>query len=204
MTGGLLIGAVAAVGILHTLVPDHWAPIVLIARQRNWSLAQTARAAATAGLGHLGSTLMLGVIFWIAGTVAAAHYGRIVNAVSAAALIAFGLWTCYGWFKERGKPEQAAPASTIPAQTALLLVIGSSPMIEGIPLFLAAFRYGAAVLGIMAAVFAAATIATYVGTCVAGVASFRRGAFVGKLEPYGELISGILVALVGVYVLLTG
>lgn len=204
MTGGLLIGAVAAVGILHTLVPDHWAPIVLIARQRHWSLAQTAKAAATAGLGHVGSTLVLGVIFWIAGRVAAAHYGRIVNAVSAATLIALGLWTCYGWLRERNKPEEAGAASTLPAQTALLLVIGSSPMVEGIPLFLAAFRYGSAVLGTMAIVFAAATIGTYVATCVAGVASFRRGAFLGKLEPYGELVSGVLVALVGVYVLLSG
>lgn len=25
----LLIGAVTAVGVLHTLVPDHWAPIAL-------------------------------------------------------------------------------------------------------------------------------------------------------------------------------
>jgi hypothetical protein len=30
----LLIGAVAAVGVLHTIVPDHWLPIALIARQR--------------------------------------------------------------------------------------------------------------------------------------------------------------------------
>ena len=42
----LLIGAVAAVGVLHTIVPDHWVPITLtlIARQRGWSKAETARA----------------------------------------------------------------------------------------------------------------------------------------------------------------
>jgi hypothetical protein len=28
----LLIGAVAVVGILHIMVPDHWAPITLLAR----------------------------------------------------------------------------------------------------------------------------------------------------------------------------
>ena len=29
----LLVGAVATVGVLHTIVPDHWVPITLIARQ---------------------------------------------------------------------------------------------------------------------------------------------------------------------------
>jgi hypothetical protein len=37
----LLIGAVAVVGVLHTVVPDHWVPITLIARQRGWSMAET-------------------------------------------------------------------------------------------------------------------------------------------------------------------
>ena len=41
----LLVGAVAAVGILHTIVPDHWVPIALIARQRGWSQRETAFAA---------------------------------------------------------------------------------------------------------------------------------------------------------------
>ena len=36
----LLIGAVAAVGILHTLVPDHWFPITVLARQRGWSKSE--------------------------------------------------------------------------------------------------------------------------------------------------------------------
>lgn len=33
-TAVLLVVTVGAVGVLHTLVPDHWAPIVILARQR--------------------------------------------------------------------------------------------------------------------------------------------------------------------------
>ena len=47
----LLVGAVATVGVLHTVVPDHWVPITLIARQRGWSSAQTARASLVANDG---------------------------------------------------------------------------------------------------------------------------------------------------------
>src|ERR1700733_11771355 len=40
MAGGsglLLVGAVAAVGVLHPILPDPWVPITLIVRQRGWS-----------------------------------------------------------------------------------------------------------------------------------------------------------------------
>lgn len=61
----LLAGAVAAVGVLHTIVPDHWLPITLIARQRGWSKSETARAALQAGTGHVVSTLLIAsVVLW--------------------------------------------------------------------------------------------------------------------------------------------
>jgi hypothetical protein len=34
----LLVAAVATVGVLHTIVPDHWVPITLIARQPSFYL----------------------------------------------------------------------------------------------------------------------------------------------------------------------
>jgi hypothetical protein len=52
----LLVAAVATVGVLHTIVPDHWVPITLIARQRGWSKSETATAALQAGTGHVLST----------------------------------------------------------------------------------------------------------------------------------------------------
>ena len=57
----LLIGTVAAVGVLHTIVPDHWVPITLIARQLGWSKAETARASFQAGIRHVLSTYWLRV-----------------------------------------------------------------------------------------------------------------------------------------------
>jgi len=205
---------VGAVGVFHTLVPDHWAPIVVIARQRKWSPARTGRAAALAGIGHVTSTLALGLVVWIAGATAAARYGHIVSVTSAIALIAFGLWIAYGGWKEARTLGQHLdhphddehPVGEVhdsaSSRTALLLILGSSPMIEGIPAFLAASTDGVLVLTTMAVVFAAATITTYVATCVAGVVSLRKVS-IGPLERYGELLSGALVAAVGVYALAT-
>jgi hypothetical protein len=84
------------------------------------------------------------------------------------------------------------------ARTALLLILGSSPMVEGIPAFFAASRYGVALLILMAIVFAASTIITYVvALCIYSTAGLQR-VKLGPLEPYGEVISGVFISLVGI------
>ena len=88
----LLIGVVAAVGVLHTIVPDHWVPITLFARQRAWSRRETMRAALQASAGHVASTLLIAMLVWFAGVELAASFGQFVSALSSAALILFGGW----------------------------------------------------------------------------------------------------------------
>jgi hypothetical protein len=80
---------------------------------------------------------------------------------------------------------------------ALLLILGSSPMVEGVPAFFAASRYGIAVIALMAVVFAISTIATYVVLCVYSAAGLQRVSL-GPFERYGEVISGVFIALVGI------
>jgi hypothetical protein len=243
MTQPLLIATVLAVGVLHTLVPDHWAPIVVLGRQQGWSVLRTARAAALAGVGHVTTTLLLGLILWAVGASLAVRYAHLVSLAAAVALVLFGGWIAYGgwrelnehpghghshmghahvhrhsdathhvhWHEHHAEDWHATDGGVaafhehdhaIAGRTALLLILGSSPMVEGIPAFFAASPYGARLLAVMAAVFALSTIVTYVGVSVAGIAGLQRIS-IGPLERYGEVASGIFVALVGVYALLT-
>ena len=55
----LLIISVGVVGVLHTVVPDHWLPITFLARQRGWSKGETASGALQAGIGRVVSTWSL-------------------------------------------------------------------------------------------------------------------------------------------------
>jgi ABC-type nickel/cobalt efflux system permease component RcnA len=277
----LLLVAVAAVGVLHTLVPDHWAPIVAIARQRSWSRAETARAAIVAGMGHVGSTLLIAIAFWIAGVSAATRWGHLVDIASSLALIGFGGWIALSSWLEQQRaaghvhrhdhphshahdhrhrshdhlhsdeafaddplylplpagtaglmqhlhrdvraggfphlhwhdhtPETAHRLTAViddepplhahrhkrTDRTTLLLILGSSPMVEGIPAFFAASRYGIGQLAVMATLFAVSTIATYAALCVGSLAGFAR-LRLGALERYGEVLSGAFIALVGI------
>jgi hypothetical protein len=381
----LLVVAVLAVGVFHTLVPDHWLPIALIARQQGWTKREVARAAAFAGTGHAVSTLLLGLIVWIAGVALATKFGNLVSAISSIALIGFGGWiavaalvslrsgghghthgrsdghshqqghdhgihgseairlasehdslelsvfasgqpprfrlsghsgdrvwietlrddgvrqrfeciNCGNYWEsledipephrftvtvhaahgehehayeaefaghdhglgenddhahspQKHEPDDAlyVPASRgsavltrhvhahrhgrsvvhshlhdhtpetwhsasevdesdppvhehahrRPLRTTLLLIIGSSPMVEGIPAFFAAAKFGIPLIAVMAVVFALATIATYVVVSVASLAGLERASF-GPLERYGEVISGGFILAVGI------
>jgi uncharacterized membrane-anchored protein len=69
------------------------------------------------------------------------------------------------------------------ARTALLLILGSSPMVEGIPAFFAAGKYSTGLIVVMGAVFAISTIATYMLLCVyskTGLQRVRLGVFLVK------------------------
>ena len=96
----LLIGAVAVVGVLHTMVPDHWVPIALIARQRGWSMADTARASLIAGTGHVVSTLVIALVVWIAGVAVATRFGEIIDTAASIALVLFGGWIAISAWRE--------------------------------------------------------------------------------------------------------
>jgi ABC-type nickel/cobalt efflux system permease component RcnA len=229
----LLIAAVCAVGVFHTMVPDHWAPIALLARQQGWSRATAIRAAAGAGFGHTVSTLIIAVIVWVAGTVLAQRFGHLVQLASSAALVGFGLWIAGSALRELrshhahfghmhwhahapGQPphrhwhehhdehleplhdaiEHAHEHPKASTKMTLLLILGSSPMIEGIPAFFAASGYGVWQLAIMSVAFAVSTIATYVALVALSVSGLERVSL-GRFERYGEVVSGISVALIG-------
>jgi ABC-type nickel/cobalt efflux system permease component RcnA len=292
--GLLLVGAVAAVGVLHTMVPDHWLPIALIARERGWSKAETSKAALQAGAGHVLSTLAIALAVWVAGVAFAQRFGRFVDAASGIALIGFGGWIAFSAWRElhptdghghshshvlphrhgaiddhdhhhhqhphspeislghEHEPSLADDRLYVPlrgetaalltrhvhihrhgsgaahahwhdhipatahavlagfatdpplhlhrhrttARTALLLILGSSPMVEGIPAFFAAAKYGVGLIVPMSVVFAASTIATYLVLCVHAATGLQR-LRLGAVERYGEVLSGAVIALVG-------
>ncbi|MEO9170000.1 MAG: hypothetical protein ABI282_03800 [Candidatus Baltobacteraceae bacterium] len=205
--GLLLVFAVIAVGVLHTLVPDHWAPIALLARQRGWSAMQTARAASTAGLGHTVSTLAIGLVVWVAGVGFAMRFGHFVSIAASLALTGFGLWIAISsWREIRAIREHQGHLhhehlSPERSRTALLLILGSSPMVEGIPTFFAAAKFGVGLIAVMAFFFALSTIATYVVLCTYSAAALGRFSL-GKFEEYGEVVSGAFIAGVGIVFLL--
>jgi nickel/cobalt transporter (NicO) family protein len=104
----LLITA-ATLGVVHTLTgPDHYVPFTVMAKARNWSWGRTMWITTLCGLGHVGSSILLGAI-GIAFGIGMAKLELIEGyrgSVAAWLFILFGLgYMIYGIWKARHKHE---------------------------------------------------------------------------------------------------
>jgi nickel/cobalt exporter len=62
-------GAAFSVGLLHTLLgPDHYLPFVAMSRAGGWSIRKTLLITTLCGVGHVGSSLLLGLLGIALGT----------------------------------------------------------------------------------------------------------------------------------------
>lgn len=99
-----------AVAFIHTVIgPDHYVPFIVMAKARNWSFARTAWITLACGLGHVSSSVVLGLGGYALGS-SLRHLEWIESfrgEVAAWALIVFG--ACYAawglWRLKRTAPD---------------------------------------------------------------------------------------------------
>ena len=59
----VLVIAVASIGFFHTILgPDHYLPFVMMSWARKWSVLKTTLVTVLCGVGHIGSSVVLGMI----------------------------------------------------------------------------------------------------------------------------------------------
>jgi nickel/cobalt transporter (NicO) family protein len=103
----LLLGA-ATVGILHSLLPDHWVPLAVVARTQRWSLVRLGGVSALAAGGHVVASIVLGGVVALVGLqfqhTIETQQGHIVGAVLVLTGVGLLLWgmTGHGHMHEHG------------------------------------------------------------------------------------------------------
>lgn len=59
----ILTVTAASIGFFHTLFgPDHYLPFIVIAKAKKWSLIKTTFITTLCGIGHIGSSVLLGIV----------------------------------------------------------------------------------------------------------------------------------------------
>jgi ABC-type nickel/cobalt efflux system permease component RcnA len=59
----ILIATTASIALVHTISgPDHYLPFIVISKARNWNLKKTLLFTTLCGLGHVGSSVLLGFV----------------------------------------------------------------------------------------------------------------------------------------------
>ncbi len=90
----ILMITAASIGFFHTLFgPDHYLPFIVMSRARKWSLVRTTWITILCGIGHVGSSIVLGVIGILLGIAVSKLevFESFRGNLAAWALIAFGL-----------------------------------------------------------------------------------------------------------------
>jgi nickel/cobalt exporter len=108
-----LMIAAASVGFLHTLLgPDHYLPFIVMSWARKWSTARTAVITLLCAFGHIGSSVVLGLVGVALGLAVESLTGAesVRGRIAAWLFIAFGLvYLIWGIRRAyRSKPHEHA------------------------------------------------------------------------------------------------
>jgi ABC-type nickel/cobalt efflux system permease component RcnA len=96
----LLVTTAMGTALLHTLIPDHWLPFVLVGRARKWNAGTTALVSGLAALVHTALSITLGLLALGIGLTAGEIVGETLERAGAALLMAFGLaYAAWAWRK---------------------------------------------------------------------------------------------------------
>ncbi|MEN8127405.1 MAG: hypothetical protein ABFR90_06325, partial [Planctomycetota bacterium] len=93
----LLCGTAASIGFIHTaLGPDHYLPFIVMSRARKWSMAKSTWITFLCGLGHVLSSVVLGLIGVFVGiqVMKLKTFEAFRGSIAAWLLIGFGFAYC--------------------------------------------------------------------------------------------------------------
>jgi hypothetical protein len=222
----LLVLSACTTAVIHALIPDHWLPFALLARAERWSERRLVALVGLTGVLHVAVSLVLGAALALAGSAArraaAEGIGASLETLAGGMLVLFG--SAYGLWAHRREARAHAHAPDGPGAAAagphlhahghllsrfsgksasagaLVAIIGISPCVLLQPILFASAAEGRGVALASAAGFAACTIATML--VVATLA--RRGLErldLGFFTRWGDLLSGLIIAAIGIVVL---
>lgn len=109
---GLILLGAATVGVVHSILPDHWVPLAVVARTQKWSMARLARTTILAASGHVLTSIALGGIVAVIGLQfqrqIETQQGHIVGGILVLTGVGFLFWglTGHGHPHEHGSGQE--------------------------------------------------------------------------------------------------
>ncbi len=78
-------------GLIHPLFPNHWLPLIAIAKTEKWSTRESIFATLITGFSHTLSTIIIGVIVGFVGIKLSENYSYIIRVAAPIILLIIGL-----------------------------------------------------------------------------------------------------------------
>ena len=199
-----LIISTISIAIVHSLAPDHWLPFVMIGKAQKWTKARHVWITTVSGIGHVGSSVILGSIGILLG-MATIHLQGIEatrGQVGVLLLIGFGLaYTLWG-LKRAKHHHHSLDLSEKKVVTlwTLFAVFVLGPCEPLIPLMFLATGFGVSGIVIVSVVFGIVTLMMMVGQVLLGMSGIQLIKH-ELAERYSHAMAGAVIALTGVFLL---
>ncbi|HUC79952.1 MAG TPA: hypothetical protein VMR70_03515 [Flavisolibacter sp.] len=172
----LLLG-VLLLGLIHALIPNHWLPLVAVAKAEGWSKRDLTKIAFASALAHVTGTVLLGIVLGNVGQSLAHRYDDYVQVIAPVLLIVFGLiyFTINLPHHHHSKQEEVLAYKKSKRRWILLFVVMMflSPCLEVESLFLSAGAYGMNHVIVMAVAYAIVSISGIVALVLFAYRGFR-------------------------------
>lgn len=120
----LLVVGAATVGVIHSVLPDHWVPLAVVGRTERWSLLRVGRVSTLAAVGHVLTSVVLGGVVALVGLQfqkqIETQQGHIVGGVLVITGLGFLAWglTGHGHAHDHGAESNQPPRDAEYAQRA--------------------------------------------------------------------------------------
>jgi nickel/cobalt exporter len=206
----VLLLSTSSVAFLHALAPDHWMPFAAIGKAQKWSKPKLLWVTFLAGLGHVGISVLVGMIGILLGFSLSklegieGHRGEIVLWL----LIGFGLAYML-WGIKKGKEhehshidEEKLKSKTVAVWTLFAIFI-LGPCEPLVPLVFLGYNYGYPGIVAVSLIFSAITI---IMMLVQSLLAFMGIQLIKHdfAERYSHAFAGLVIALTGIFVMALG
>ena len=203
---GILLLSTATIAIVHALAPDHWVPFVSIGRAQKWSTAKLLWVTFLSGLGHVGSSIVIGLIGLVLGF-SLTHLESMESQraeVAGLLLIGFGIaYTIWGLKQVGHHHHHEFESKHSVALWTLFAIFVLGPCEPLIPLMFVAAAHSQLAVVSVTMLFGVITLLMMIGQAWlvyvgVGLARFK------KMEHYSHAIAGAVIAITGGMVMLLG
>ncbi len=195
ITGTILLA------VIHALIPNHWLPLVAIAKAEKWEKSELMLVSSITASAHVLGTVILGIILGLVGSKLAHQYDEYVHVIAPVLMIVFGL---IYFTVNLPHHHHAAKADVEQYRKSkrkwiviFVVMMFFSPCLEVESFFLAAGAYGVDKIFLLALVYAAISISgiiTLVMLAFRGVQLLKMQI----IEHHEKRITGVVLIIVGI------
>ncbi len=157
-----LVAGTFLLALIHALIPNHWLPLVAVARAEHWKARDINTITFISATAHVLGTVALGLILGLIGKELADQYGHAINVALSVLLIIFGLiyYTVNLPHHHHSSQKDVAQYKRSKRKWVLIFIVMMflSPCLEVESLFLSAGAYGMSTVFLLSVVYGIVSI----------------------------------------------